>query len=140
MSEAAASPPLFSAKGTDAFPDSPALLGGECRSCGARFFPFQSYGCEFCGSPDLVQRPLSGVGRLVASAEVHLSADKRRAAPFVVGSVVTEDGAVVRALLDMPAGTRLAADTPMRAVLVADDIHADRSGEDLRFAPAGQLS
>jgi uncharacterized OB-fold protein len=58
----------------------------------------QAYGCERCGSLDLGPRRLSGAGRLVASAEVHLHAGKGREAPFTVVSVQLDDGPTVRTL------------------------------------------
>ena len=63
------------------------------------FFPLQPYGCERCGSLDLHPKALSGVGRLLASARVHLHAGKTREAPFTVGSIQLEDGPIVRTLI-----------------------------------------
>jgi uncharacterized protein len=106
-------PGLYRAEGTDAAPHHPALLGGECTACGYVFFPMQRYGCEKCGSVDLRPRALSGAGRLLASARVHLHAGKGREAPFTVGSIQLDDGPIVRTLLteDGPApapGMRMA--------------------------------
>jgi uncharacterized OB-fold protein len=92
-------PGLYRAEGTDAAPARPALLGGECSVCGYVFFPMQSYGCEKCGSVELRPRTLSGVGRLLAAARVHLHAGKGREAPFTVGSIQLDDGPIVRTLL-----------------------------------------
>ena len=92
-------PGLYRAEGSEAFPDRPALLGGAC-ACGYVFFPLQRYGCERCGSLELSPRALSGAGRLLASARVHLHAGKGREAPFTVGSIKLDDGPIVRTLIE----------------------------------------
>ncbi|MDH6260536.1 zinc ribbon domain-containing protein [Bradyrhizobium sp. BR13661] len=133
MSEAKAAPPkLFTAEGTPAAPDHPALLGGQCKSCGRKFFPMQTYGCEKCGSTDLEPIALTGRGKLIASAKVIMSANPNRPAPFVVGSVVTEDGVFVRSLLEVPADTQLAKGTAMVTTLVPET-RPDHGETDLRF-------
>ena len=126
---------LFSAQGTAPEPNLPALLGGHCKTCGGNFFPMQSYGCERCGSCDVEPRTLSGRGRLVSSAEVHMSQNPHRPAPYTVGAIALDEGGVVRALLDVPPGTSLALDTPMVTKLVPET--RPNAGEfDLRFVPA----
>jgi uncharacterized OB-fold protein len=127
--------PLFSSRGTDSAPDYPALLGGVCEACGYVFFPMQSYGCERCGSQALVGMELAGRGTLVASAEVHMHMDRARPAPFVVGSVMLEGDAVVRAVLDVAPGIQLTPGTAMVTRLVPET-RPDRGSQDLRFAPA----
>jgi hypothetical protein len=92
-------PGLYQARGSAAEPDRPALLGGACDACGYVFFPMQTYGCERCGGRDLRPRTLSGAGRLLASARVHLHAGKGREAPFTVASVKLDDGPIVRTLV-----------------------------------------
>lgn len=92
-------PALYQPEGTQAQPDHPALLGGAC-VCGYVFFPLQRYGCEKCGSLELSPRTLSGTGRLLASARVHLHAGKGREAPFTAGSVALDDGPIVRTLIE----------------------------------------
>jgi len=91
-------PGLYRRAGSPARPDSPALLGGAC-ACGHVFFPLQAYGCERCGGTDLQPRTLSGAGRLLAAARVHLHAGKGREAPFTVGSIRLEDGPIIRTLI-----------------------------------------
>src|SRR3546814_10197397 len=68
---------LFAAQGTGALPDHPALNGGRCKACGYIFFPMQHYGCERSGSEELEPWLVGGRGRVVASAEVHVSMNPR---------------------------------------------------------------
>lgn len=103
------------------------LHGGKCR-CGHVFFPYQAFGCEQCGAyrEALERVDLVGSGSLIASAQVHLHADERRPAPFIVGTVALDDGPVVRTVLT----GSLQAPARVRAVLEpAGDVL------DLRFAP-----
>jgi uncharacterized OB-fold protein len=93
-------PPLYIAEGEPVLNRRVALAGGRCRECGNVFFPFQRYGCERCGSLKLEEFAITGRGRLVSSAKVHWHVAPDRQAPFTIGSVITDDGAVVRALLD----------------------------------------
>lgn len=127
-------PQLYRAEGTAEAPGRPALLGGVCAACGYVFFPMQRYGCEKCGSRDLEPRPFSGVGRLLASARVHLHAGKGREAPFTVGSIQLDDGPIVRTLIvegapPLAPGARMA--TTLSAVVDAEG----QARLDLRFAP-----
>ncbi len=128
-------PGLYRAEGSAARPGQPALLGGVC-ACGHVFFPLQAYGCERCGGVDLQPRVLSGAGRLLASARVHLHPGKGREAPFTVGSIRLDDGPIVRTLIEGDLGALhpgLAMVTTL--VPVADAEGAPRL--DLRFAPEG---
>jgi uncharacterized protein len=127
-------PALYRAAGTPETPDRPALLGGMC-GAGHVFFPLQHYGCERCGSLDLEPRALSGVGRLLASARVHLHAGKSREAPFTIGSIQLEDGPIVRTLIEASEGATLAAGTRMATTLVAVVDANGRQCLDLRFEP-----
>ena len=94
-------PDLYAAIGTAALPGRPSLLGGEC-TCGHVFFPMQHYGCEQCGrfGDALSTRALSGSGRILALARVHLHMGKDRQAPFTIASIALDDGPVVRTLLE----------------------------------------
>jgi len=64
------------------------------------FFPLQTFGCERCGGSDLQPKTLSGAGKLLASARVHLHPGKGREAPFTVVAVQLDDGPIVRTLAD----------------------------------------
>ena len=88
-------PGLYQAAGSAAEPGHPALLGGVC-ACGYVFFPLQTFGCERCGGSDLQPKTLSGAGKLLASARVHLHPGKGREAPFTVVAVQLDDGPIVR--------------------------------------------
>jgi len=124
-------PTLYRSEGTAGAPTRPALLGGVCDN-GHVCFPLQHYGCERCGSVDLRPRPLAGVGRLLASARVHLHASKSREAPFTVGAIELDEGPIVRTLILADDGP-LAAGSRMATVLVPV---ADAEGcacLDLRF-------
>jgi len=110
----------------------PVLLGGRCE-CGYVFFPMQTFGCEQCGRTGAALRPMSlrGHGRLRSAATVHMHADEKRPAPFVIGTIALDDGPVIRTLLlDAPPDDQ-APGKPVEAVLVP----VDSTGEafDLRF-------
>jgi uncharacterized OB-fold protein len=125
-------PALYREEGTDGAPAHPALLGGACAACGYVFFPMQCYGCEKCGSGDLQPRVLSGVGRLLASARVHLHAGKGREAPFTVGAIQLDDGPIVRTLL--VEDTRPLAPGARMATTLAPTVDAEGEPRlDLRF-------
>ncbi|HEX4740232.1 MAG TPA: hypothetical protein VH353_02780 [Caulobacteraceae bacterium] len=128
-------PAVFSTEGTRSLPQHPALLGGRCEACDYVFFPMQTYGYEKCGSQSLEAKALSGRGRLIASAEVFISANKSFPAPYTIGSIVTDDGAVVRAILDVPPGAQLTPGAVMITGLVPET-RPDRGAHDLRFLPA----
>ncbi|HEY4940674.1 MAG TPA: hypothetical protein VII56_04550 [Rhizomicrobium sp.] len=125
-------PTLYRAQGSEDDPHHPALLGGACE-CGYVFFPLRSYGCERCGRVGLEPRALSGRGKLIASARVHLHGGKTRQAPFTVGSVTLDDGPIVRTLI---AGDDVAlpGDRMVTTLVpVTDAEGAERL--DLRFTP-----
>jgi len=124
-------PALYRREGTAAEPMSPALLGGRC-ACGHVFFPLQTYGCERCGGVDIAPLALSGAGRLLASARVHLHAGKGREAPFTIGAIKLEDGPIVRTLIE-DESPRIGAAMAAILTAVVDAEGAPRL--DLRFAP-----
>jgi uncharacterized OB-fold protein len=126
-------PSLYQARGSAAEPGLPALLGGVC-ACGHVFFPLQVYGCERCGGVDLRPRTLSGAGRLLASARVHLHPGKGRDAPFTVVAVELDDGPIVRTLA---AGDAAGLLPGARMVTVLTPVVDLEGGErlDLRFTP-----
>lgn len=126
-------PALFRAEGTVTVPDHPALLGGRCRACGYVFFPIQAYGCEACGAEMLEPLALSGRGRLTSFARVHIHAGGGREAPFTIGTIALEDGAVLRALIDQGSEDRLRHGAAMVATLVPET-RPNRGPHDLRFA------
>lgn len=125
-------PTLYRAEGSEADPSHPALLGGACE-CGYVFFPPQGYGCERCGRTALKPRVLSGRGRLIASARVHLHGGKTRQAPFTVGSIQLDDGPIVRTLL-VDADTIMPGDQVVTTLVPAADAEGAEQ-LDLRFTP-----
>jgi uncharacterized OB-fold protein len=125
-------PALYRASGTPDVPEHPALLGGECR-CGHVFFPWQTYGCERCGSDGdaLTPRALGGRGVVEACAEVHLHAAPDREAPFTVAAVRLDDGPLVRTLVAQECvGTLVPGDTVVTTLVKAG------GASDLRFTRA----
>jgi hypothetical protein len=136
MAEALLKGSLYREGGTSVVPDHPALLGGRCNACGYVFFPMQRYGCEKCGSTDLAEHAISGKGKLLASARVHLYAGKNRHAPFTVVSVRLDDGPIVRTLLE--GGERaLTPGTTLTTTLVGVSDAEGNPKRDLRFAAHG---
>ena len=128
-------PALYRAEGSAADPAHPALLGGSC-ACGYVFFPMQAFGCERCGRTDVKERALSGRGRLLASARVHLHAGKHRQAPFTVGSIALEDGPIVRTILIDDDRTFHPGDQIVTTLVEVRDAEG-QPHRDLRFARAG---
>lgn len=122
---------LFETSGDKALSGQPVLVGGVCEACGNVFYPMQHYGCEACGSQRLTRRNLAGRGKLVCSADIHHTLDPRFPAPFTIGTLVCDDGPVLRAVLDVEPGRALAAGTVMAARLVA----SAEGAETLRFVP-----
>lgn len=136
MAEALLKGSLYREGGTAALPDHPALLGGRCNACGYVFFPMQRYGCEKCGSTDLAEHAISGKGKLLASARVHLYAGKNRQAPFTVVSVRLDDGPIVRTLLEGGEGA-LTPGAALTTTLVGINDAEGNPKRDLRFATQG---
>jgi uncharacterized OB-fold protein len=97
----------------------------------------QTYGCERCGSHGNALRPepLSTRGTLLASAVVHLHADKNRPAPFTIVEVALDDGPVVRSLLAEDGGD-VAPGQRMSAKLVPVQRGDGETVFDLRFIAA----
>ncbi len=124
-------PDVYQRVGSDQVPKFPSLIGGKC-VCGHVFFPWQSYGCEMCGGHGsvLTRCALSGTGRLVGVAPVHLHAGKR-SAPFTVVSVELDDGPVVRTLLD--GETAKIGDRVTSVLVSVSNPDTDETALDLRF-------
>jgi uncharacterized protein len=113
----------------------PVLRGGRCE-CGYTFFPMQTFGCERCGRTGDALHPieLSGWGKLVATAAVYVHSDHKRPTPFVIGTVVLDDGPVVRTLLTEAPPANSEQPVRVAAMLVPVE-SADGNGTalDLRF-------
>ncbi len=133
----AAHPKLYSADGQTP----PPLKGGRCRACGYVFFPPHSYGCEVCGAPPDQVEPaaLAGKGVLYSFATVHFHQGRGIEAPFTVGTIVLDDGPVVRSLLTCRTDEGLKVGDRVRSALVPQG--TDGSGNEiveLRFEKAGE--
>nr|WP_116310295.1 hypothetical protein [Cupriavidus taiwanensis] len=70
-------------------------------TCSEVAFPPQHYGCERCGSVDLVDIEVAAQGVVLGSSQVHIHAQPQPAVPFTVAEVRLDAGPVVRALLDV---------------------------------------
>lgn len=79
--------------------DPPNLRGGACSSCGHRFFPFQTYGCERCGAWGEQLQPLALAGRGVLQNQARIESRDAGRESFVIARVILEPGLVIRALL-----------------------------------------
>ena len=126
-------PDLYQEAGSPARPDLPALLGGVC-DCGYVFFPLQPYGCERCGGVKLRGKALTGAGRLLAVARVHLHAGKGREAPFTVGAIRLDDGPIVRTLLEGDPSLMRPGAPVVSTLASVTDAEGDQR-LDLRFIP-----
>ena len=129
-------PDLYDTTGTPRHPQLPSLKGGACL-CGHVFFPMQPFGCEKCGrwGDELKPRALSGAGRIVSLATVHLHAGKGRQAPFTVAMIALEDGPTIRSLLDVGSENEARAGAQVVATLSSTVPAEDGTPLlDLRFA------
>jgi len=79
--------------------ETPALNGSRCAQCDTSFFPPLAIGCERCGNPDLTPATLQALGKVHATATVHLHGGKDIKAPFTVAEIVLDDGPLIRGLL-----------------------------------------
>ena len=77
----------------------PALRGGRCASCGYRFFPFQTYGCERCGAHGEQIEPLALPCRGQLQNMAAIQSREEGGESFVTARVLLEPGLVIRALL-----------------------------------------
>ncbi|WP_432826126.1 Zn-ribbon domain-containing OB-fold protein [Dactylosporangium sp. CA-092794] len=104
------------------------LIGVECRACGYRAHPYQSYGCESCGATAdrLIEVALSGSGTVTSSAVVHQQTERSAEVPFTVVAVVLDDGPFVRGVLSS------VADASLRDAKVY--ARFDHEANDFRFA------
>ncbi|HMN71932.1 MAG TPA: hypothetical protein PKA55_08690 [Rhodoblastus sp.] len=124
---------LYSEGDPDGRSADPVLRGGRCR-CGYVFFPMQTYGCERCGGHGdaLTPQALSTNGVLLASAVVHIHADKSRPTPFTIVKIALDDGPVVRTLLADDSG-EIAIGRRMKAKLTPVQQGDGETVFDLRF-------
>lgn len=130
-----AHPGLYPAEGAH-----PPLRGQRCSECERLAFPPNPYGCEVCGALPgrLEPRDLAGAGTLHAFATVHLHQGKGIEAPFVVGTIVLDDGPAIRAILTPRTDAGLSIGDRVRSVLVpAGEDDDGNEVVELRFEPEG---
>lgn len=129
MNMISAEPDLY-----DVDDDGVPTLFGLCDSTGFVSFPFQEYGSEYNGDHgDRVARiELCGTGVVSAITPIHSHLDPKVVTPYLLASIVLEEGPMVRSVLvDAPQaqiGTRVRAIT----VPVA---RGDGQVAELRFTP-----
>lgn len=128
-------PGLYSQEGTTSQPHGPSLKGATCM-CGNVFFPYQDFGCESCGRQGVDIRPsaLSGTGRILSLAKVHLHAGKGRQAPFTIAMIELDDGPTIRTLLAAESEADAAPGSKVVAKLAQVTTGGDTEVLDLRFA------
>jgi len=73
------------------------LLGGECKGCGTRFYPYRRH-CYICGSEDVKIIELPRKGRLITYTIIYSPpSDFHLQQPYIVGIVELDDGTRVLA-------------------------------------------
>lgn len=89
----------------------PEIVGGRCAHCGLVYFPFQSYGCDRCGTAGagLIELALMCEGVLECSVAYDPPADE--GGRVQIGEVRLDAGPLIRALVDpaVRAGERVRA-------------------------------
>lgn len=89
------------------------LRGVRCRLCGYVSAPVQHFGCERCGARgrDLEEATLTGQAAVLAAVTVHEHPDPAVATPTVIGSVLLDEGPMLRARLagEIDPGAKVAA-------------------------------
>lgn len=113
----------------------PFLLGGSCSQCGYNFFPMQDYGCEQCGSTELVEQKFAARGTLACHAVVYVHPDPKLSPPFTIGSIDLEDGITVRAIIEEAPDEVLRIGEPVIGFIVTK-ANSECSALDLRFKRA----
>jgi uncharacterized OB-fold protein len=114
----------------------PTLHGVRCARCGRVAVPVQDFGCERCGAhgADLAATELSGAGRVLAAVTVHEHPLPQAPTPAVIGSVLLDEGPVLRAMLVDAAGVVVAGEWSGRDVVVGD---GTQPRGPVVFVPAG---
>ena len=123
---------MFTAEGTPACPDAPAIVGIRCNDCNAVAFPFQPFGCENCGSSNVAQSRFDGQGRVITTARVHFHADPNLPAPFTIASVLLDCGAFVRGIVADECSEKLEIGDTVQTSLVPQT-RPNRGDTDIRF-------
>ena len=74
------------------------LLGGQCRQCGLKLFPWKDV-CPACGAEDVAHAELARRGRLYSYTTIHAS-PKGFSPQYNVGFVDLEDGVRIFAQIE----------------------------------------
>jgi benzoylsuccinyl-CoA thiolase BbsA subunit len=116
--------------------EGPYLIGGECTSCQAVFFPKQSV-CPRCTGQSIQETPLSRKGKLYTYTEVYQKPpDYDGPIPYLIGRVLLPEGVFV--LAQLKAGKEdLKINMDMK--LVVESIYRDEIGKEIigyKFMPA----
>lgn len=110
---------------------------GQCGACGHRYFPFQSLGCERCGTHGATQSPIlvPARGSVLAAVGVWKHRSPGIEAPFQVADVLLDAGVKVRALIDADPCRPATLGTPVSGIVVQAD---DTPVAPLRFTVVGE--
>ncbi len=79
----------------------PVLIGHRCSDCGRVAFPPDPHACEACGAiaERLEPYDLGAVGTVQATAVVHRHHRDVPPTPFVVSSILLDDGPLLKAVM-----------------------------------------
>lgn len=120
----------------DAIGTAGSVEGSKCRQCGFAQVPRQPFGCQRCGArgDDLAAADFSAHGTLLQSVVVHLHPDRAIRTPYAVGTVLLDDGPVLRVPLSGVSVTRGPL-SGVRGRIVADQVEG--TGAQYAFEPIG---
>jgi uncharacterized OB-fold protein len=110
----------------------PVLVGGVCRSCGVRLFPFAEI-CPACIGEDIQRDPMPREGTLYSFTVVHVG-PKTWDKPYMLGYVDLDNG--VRVFSHLRGSVRIG----QRVALATSEIGTDAEGTPIStfvFQPVG---
>ncbi|MEK4425571.1 Zn-ribbon domain-containing OB-fold protein [Solibacillus sp. FSL K6-1523] len=146
--QVALKPNLFSTHGTKDLPNHPLLKGGKCE-CGHTFFPLQKYGCEVCGSHGdrINEIELMGRGVIKTFTTVYRNAQEKKSitygasptdflhVPFVLASIILDEGCELMALIDGDGSNLHPGQTVYSTLVSVMENEDNQEILDLRFTP-----
>jgi uncharacterized OB-fold protein len=97
------------------------LLLSRCRVCSTTWLPWMPHcpECGLAGDPEVIES--TGEGTLYSWVVVHYSMSQPDDAPFTVGSVLLDEGAMFYGRLTAEAAAAVRADLPLAARFVERD-------------------